>query len=210
MAKIQGLRWVALPALLATLILFTPTSASAHERRDLTGGKYRFVVGFLNEPALQNQPNSLDLTVTDMTQKDAMGNGKPVEGLEKSLKAEVLVANGAKKTLTVETRYAMPGKYAGYFVPTQPGGYTFHIFGTVGDQMVDEKFESGPGRFSDVAELATEQFPNQVVVPTDLQAQLTAAKNEANSARTFGIAGLVVGVLGLVVGGASLATRRAR
>lgn len=203
-------RAMALVALVAMLVVLTPGGASAHERRDLTGGKYQFVVGFLNEPALQNQPNSLDLTVTDMTQKDAAGKGAPVEGLEKTLKAEVLVPSGAKKDLTVVTRFGMPGKYAGYFVPTQPGQFMFHIFGTIGDQKVDEMFQSGPGRFSDVDELTAQQFPNKIVVPTDLQAQLTAAKNDATGARTFGIAGLVVGVLGLAAGGAALATRGSR
>jgi len=201
-------RLVAVSALVALLAVLMPGAASAHERRDLTGGKYQFVVGFLNEPALQNQPNGLDLTVSDMSQKDAAGKGKAVEGLEMTLKAEVLVPNGAKKDLTIATRFGMPGKYAGYFVPTQAGQYMYHVFGTVGDQKVDEMFQSGPGRFGDVEDLAAQQFPNKVVVPTDLQAQLTAAKNDANTARTFGIAGLVVGVLGMAAGGAGLAMRR--
>jgi len=201
-------RLAAVPALVAMLIVLMPNAVSAHEQRDLAGGKYHFVVGFLNEPALQNQPNGLDLTVTDLSQKDAAGKGKAVEGLEKTLKAEVLVPNGAKKDLMVVTRYAMPGKYAGYFVPTQAGQYMFHVSGTIGDQKVDEMFQSGPGRFGDVEDLAAQQFPNKVIVPTDLQAQLTAAKSDANTARTFGIAGLVVGVLGLAAGGAGLAMRR--
>jgi len=37
-------------------------------------------------------------------------------------------------------------------------------------------FESGPGRFSDIAAITPLQFPNAVAVaPADLQAQLDAA-----------------------------------
>src|SRR3954451_8705914 len=115
--------------LLMTAPFFAPVGASAHERRDLPGGKYQAVVGFLNEPATEGSVNGLDLTVTDTTQKDASGNGAPVMGLEKTLKAEVSVPNGAKMNLTLAARFGMPGKYSAYFVPTAPGAFMFHVFG---------------------------------------------------------------------------------
>ena len=192
------------------MLALVPTGASAHERRTLAGGKYQTVVGFLNEPAFEGSVNGLDLTVTDESQKGADGKGKAMEGLEKTLKAEVLVPNGAKRDLTVAARFGMPGKYAAYFVPTQPGTYTFHVYGTVGDAKVDEKYESGPGRFSDIESLASAQFPNKVAVPADLQGQLDGARSAATTARTFGIAGSVLGVLGLVAGGLGLARRPSR
>lgn len=205
------LRWGCVPALLVLLTLFvTPGGASAHERRDLAGGKYQVVVGFLNEPAVENQMNGIDLTVTDMSQKDASGKGTPVDGLDKTLKAEVIVGGGsAIKAIPLATRFGMPGKYAGYFMPTQAGAYTFHIFGTINGTPIDERFESGPGRFNDVDPLASLQFPKQVTVPSDLQAQLDAAKSTASSARLFGIIGLVVGVLGLATAGVALSRRPA-
>lgn len=201
------IRWSLIFTMIAMAVLLVPSAASAHERRDLAGGKYRAVVGFLNEPAIEGAPNGLDLTVTDLSQKDASGNGAPVMGLEKTLKAEVMVPNGAKKDLTVEARFGMPGKYAGYFVPTAPGTYIYHIFGTINEQTIDEKFESGPNRFSDVDALSTVQFPNQVTVPANLQSQLDSAKSSASNARLFGIAGLIVGILGLAAGGVAI-TRR--
>ena len=67
-----------LPVLLALVLALLGTGvALAHESRVV--GKYKFVVGFLNEPALLNQPNSLDFRVT------VSDTAKPVEGLDKTV-----------------------------------------------------------------------------------------------------------------------------
>lgn len=203
-------RFGILGTLLALALFLVPAGASAHDRRDLAGGKYQAVVGFLTEPAIQNQMNGIDLTITDMSQKDASGKGTPVEGLEKTLKAEIVFGGGAKKEIPLAARFGTPGKYAGYFMPTEAGSYTFHIFGSINDAKVDERFESGPGRFDDVKALSTVQFPSQVAVPANLQQQLDAAKSSANMARIFGIAGLAVGILGLGTAGFALTRRPTR
>ncbi|HET8630516.1 MAG TPA: hypothetical protein VFL91_24115 [Thermomicrobiales bacterium] len=183
---------------------------SAHERRAVAGGKYQLVVGFLDEPSYEGQPNGLDLTVTDLSQKDAAGNGKPVDGLEKTLKAEVIVGGNAKvMPLTLEPRFGLPGKYAGYFEPTRAGSYTFHIFGQIGGQSVDETFESGPNTFGDVEPISAVQFPDKVGSVADLQAQVAAAQSGANTARAIAIAGVVVGALGLAVAAVALLRRPA-
>src|SRR5579863_6842447 len=95
---------------LVALSLLLPTAALAHEQRDV--GKYHFVVGFLNEPAIQAQMNAIDLTVTTAADK------QPVQGADKSLKGEVIVGgNAASMPITLESRFGLPGKYAGYFMP---------------------------------------------------------------------------------------------
>jgi hypothetical protein len=190
------------------VVAVAPGQASAHERRDLLGGKYQAVVGFLNEPAYDNQFNGLDLTVVDKTQKTADGKDKPVEGLEKTLKAEVLYGGGKKMDLTLRTRFGMPGKYAAYFEPTKAGQYIFRIYGEIEGQKIDERFESGPGRFGDVEPLAALQFPEpRAQVPADLQSRLDAAQSQATTARNLGLGGVVVGLLGLAAGAAALFRR---
>ena len=199
-------------AIIGLLVLGTlaPESASAHERRDLVGGKYQAVVGFLTEPAYEDQVNGLDFTVTSKTEKNADGTAKAIEGLDQTLKAQVIVGGGKTLDLTMQSRFNMPGKYAAYFVPTTPGQYIFRVYGTINGEQLDERFESGPGRFSDIQALAPLQFPEAAAqVPADLQARLDAADSAANNARLFGIAGIVVGLIGLGLGGAALFRRPA-
>lgn len=203
----------ALLGLILLLALLTagvlPQHASAHERRDLSGGKYQGVVGFLNEPAYQGQLNGLDLTVTSKTEKNADGTARPIEGLEKTLKAQVL-AGGKTLDLMVQTRFNMPGKYAAYFMPTAAGQYRFHIFGTINGEALDETFESGPNRFSDIEPIGALQFPNQVTTPpADLQAQLDSARLTAGLARNVAFVGVVFGVLGVVIAALALMRRPA-
>ena len=139
---------------LALVAAIAPGSVSAHERRDLVGGKYQAVVGFLTEPAYQGQVNGLDLTVTSKTEKTADGSAaKPIEGLEKTLKVQVM-AGGKTLDLTLQARFGLPGKYAAYFQPTVAGQYIYRIYGDINGEKLDEKFESGPGRFTDVINCA--------------------------------------------------------
>ena len=164
--------------------------AAAHERRSI--GPYTFVVGWIVEPAYVGTTNALDLTVTETA------TTKAVEGLEKTLTAEIIAGGGAaSKPLTIATRFGLPGKYEAQVVPTRVGDYTFHITGTVGSMTIDEKFESGPGRFGSIEDIAPLQFPNRVPSNADLAATL----NDLNSKLTIAIALgalALVGVLGLI------------
>lgn len=177
---------------LASLMsVFATGIALAHESRIV--GKYRIVVGFINEPALLNQPNAIDLRVT------ISDTQKPVEGLEKTLKAEVTYG-GKTMPVTLRARFGQPGAYAGDFIPTKAGTYIFHFTGKIEDLTIDEKFESGPGRFNDVQDTAAMQFPEKLVAPLDVEAQLKALRDAAATAQTLAYVGIGVGVLGLIVG----------
>lgn len=181
------------------LTLAFTTLAFAHERR--TVGKYDFVVGFLNEPAYVGQPNSIDLRISNTDTK------KPVEGLEKTLKAEVIFG-GRSMPLELTARFGQPGAYNGNLIPTKAGTYIFHITGEIEGQVVDERFESGPGRFNDVIEMTPLEFPDKIGSSADLAAQLKIAQDTASTAQTFGILGAVVGVMGVIVGGVALMRRK--
>ena len=183
----------ALAVVVASLGIFAGPAA-AHERR--TVGPYTFVVGWLVEPAYVGQLNALDLTVTETA------GARPVEGLEKTLKAELISGGGAARTpLAIVARFGLPGKYEGQVVPTKVGDYTFRITGTVGATSIDEKFESGPGRFGGVEDSAALQFPNKVPSNTDLAAKL----DDANAKLLIAIG---LSVVAIVLSGAALAMRR--
>src|SRR5262249_55438774 len=147
------------------LAFIAPGTASAHERRTVAGD-YTFVVGFLKEPAFQDETNGIDLRVTK--------NGdEPVEGLDKTLKAEVVVGPNTLP-LELRSRFRVPGAYNSEFVPTRPGTYGFHITGTIEGKPVNETFESGPGRFNDVEAVGPLQFPDKVPSGVDLQRAVAA------------------------------------
>lgn len=200
-------------ALALVTIVISPTFA--HERRQV--GKYAFVVGFLNEPAYVNQQNSLDLTVClgnsckYTVQDGSRVVSNPVNDLEKTLKVEVSTGAHAPIPLTIEPRYANPGKYTGYFEPTATGNYTFHIYGTIGSDKIDEKFTSSPNGFGAVEEMTTYPAQAQQGAPAAsdnaLQSQLIAAQNAASTATTVGIVGAILGVLGIILAAVSLARR---
>ena len=212
--------WGALAAL-ALIIgagLLVQGSASAHERRVV--GEYQFVVGFLNEPSLVAQPNALFLRITlateatPGTEEEEEAGGTPVEGAEETLTAEVIVGGGAaKKTLELEPEFGQPGAYAGRFIPTLAGDYSFHIFGDINGDAIDETFSSGPETFDSVEPAADLQFPNPVPDNAELKSQIDALANKSSggsddTARTLGIIGIIAGVVGAAVGGYAIAASR--
>ena len=125
-------------------------TAFGHERRAV--GDAEWVVGFLNEPAFSGQMNAIDLRVSR--------NGKPVSGLEKTLKADVFYGDSDRSLpLNFKTRYNQPGGYEGHFLPSKPGHYSFVIKGDVEGQAVDQRFSSRDGKFSEVRDSEALRFP---------------------------------------------------
>ncbi len=190
---------LAIVLVLASSLLF-PALVLAHERREV--GKYQFVVGFINEPALQGEPNGIDLRITDKATQ------QPVEGAEKTLKASIAFGGGQAKELPLRARFRMPGSYIADVIPTRSGTYIFTFAGDVGGQAVSERFESGPGRFNDVEAATTLQFPVSEPSALELQRSLDEARQQAATASTMAMVGLVSGLLGLLLAGYLLLTRR--
>jgi len=183
--------------------LAMPGVASAHNRRDLLGGKYQAVAGWLNEPAFDDQLNGFDLSVRDQMQKDAQGVGKPVEGLEQSLKVEVIYAGahtghgGETLELELRARHNLPGRYAAYFHPTQAERYTVRLYGQLDGQAIDERFE-----------LAAPEASSAVQFPKAEEEHVGHIIPELHLATALSIAGLIMGMLGLAAG--IVALRRGR
>jgi hypothetical protein len=202
-------------ALAALLVPLLATPASAHEAR--TVGKYHFVVGFGDEPAYAGEKNSVQLLLADA--KD-----KPVTDLTDTLKVEVTTGSAEAMQLSIEPffevgEFGTPGDYRAFFIPTAPGSYSFHFTGTIKGQKIDQTFKSGPQTFSDAEDPAQVQYPakqpttGQLGTRVDREAgrvdaalatERKQAKDDAASARTLAIVGLVVGALGLLVGIAAL------
>jgi hypothetical protein len=179
--------------LAAIMLLLMSGIASAHEHR--TVGDYELTVGFSGEPALVDEPNGLDLRV----QKGEGDNGTPVEGLDATLKAEIIYGDQSKP-LEIRAKFGQPGAYTADLIPTKTGAYTFHITGTIEGTPVDESFTSGPDTFSEVAGKDSISFPE---ASSD-----SSSSDDADSAKTLAIVGIVVGALGLIAGLAGVAMAR--
>jgi hypothetical protein len=192
--------------------------ASAHQAK--TVGKYHFVVGFGDEPAYAGEKNSVQLLLAD--------NDKPVTDLTDTLKVAVTTGTAEPLALAMEPffevgEFGTPGDYRAFFIPTAPGSYRFHFTGTIKGQKVDQSFTSGPQTFSDLEDPAQVQYPvrqptgGQLATRADretarVDAALTAERDQANddaaSARTLAIIGLIVGLLGLIAAIVALARGR--
>jgi len=192
--------FVAATLIVATSFITFSGPAAAHERRMV--GPYQLVVGWLTEPAYVGFMNSLDLRVTDTRVTPA----KAIEGLEKTLTVDVQAGGLAPLKLTVSARFGTPGAYNGWALPTATGTYTFTIKGKIESLDVNEKFESGPGRFGDIESTDALQYPNKVPVADDLGRRLTDLQGSVDQARIFAIAALLVGIVAL--GGAVVMGRR--
>ena len=160
----QILRFVARATGAALLVGFLPAAVAAHEVREVAGGQYELVVGFLEEPAFAGEQNGLDLRVSrPVAASPAAGiteeaEGSPVEGLSDTLQAEVIYGEETME-LELEPRFGEPGAYRAVFFPTAEGDYTFHIFGDIEGTAIDERFTSGPETFSPVESSEPLQFP---------------------------------------------------
>lgn len=189
----------------------TPLAALAHERREV--GKYQLVVGFNTEPALQAEPNGAQLTVTVPTE-----NNRPVEGLADSLKVAIAYGGGQPKEFKLRSVFGTPGRYVADLIPTRSGTYIFTFTGSIEGATVNERFESGPGRFNDVEAVEGIQFPEPIPPANEAARIARAASDEAAEAgaavaqaRALAFGGISIGALGAVLAIAALAigtTRR--
>ena len=177
------------------LAVIWPAAALAHEHRPV--GKYELEVGFLNEPALVDEPNGVYFEVVNDQTK------QPVEGLAQTVKVTVFFG-ATSKEYQLRPKHGEPGAYRADFIPTAAGTYLFHFTGTIEGMPVNEHFESGPGRFNDVESKAALEFPSPRLSPEEVRAQLQSA----GQATTFGFIGIALGALGAILGAAALAFRR--
>jgi hypothetical protein len=185
--------------LAALLIPFATSVALAHGHT--TVGDYELVIGFRNEPAYQGEPNGLDLTVTNTK------TGEKVNDLADSLKVE-LIFGSSKKELEIRPQWGRDGAYTADVLPTEAGDYTWHIWGDIKGTPLDVTMTSSPDTFSAVAPKSTVAFPAVEATPAELQAQVAAAQQSAQTALVVGGLGALLGLVGVAVGVMGLRARR--
>ena len=137
----------------------------AHEQREVGDtGQFHFVVGFLNEPAVQGEVNAISVRITRNdpdASPAAEGDAvvlEPITGLEASLTFEIIYEDQTAE-LPVETVWQEDGHYVAYVIPTQPGTYSFRISGEIEGVVIEEVFTAGPETFSEVTPRTDLEFP---------------------------------------------------
>jgi hypothetical protein len=160
-----------------------PLVAQAHADR-LVAGKYGFRVGFLDEPVYNSLPNGIDLSICQGACKvlqDGSGNyANPVEdtNVYETLQAEVIFGS-SKLALKLTPVFRRPGKFSAAFMPMAIGDYTFHFFGTIGLDKIDENFNSAKDGFDAVQDVAALQFPK--VAPSNTASPATSTTSATSS-----------------------------
>lgn len=176
-------------------LLLVPLAASAHT--EVESGSYKLEIGWVNEPVIVGERNSLELFVAP---KD-----KPEEGvadLESALTFTVEYGS-ASQAYDLQPLEGEPGHYIAPFVPTREGKYTFHITGAINNEAVDVKVQ--PEEVIAAGKLA---FPEAQPSAADLTAQLAAAKSQTGTAQTIAIVGVVLGLIGTGLGAYGLTKKK--
>lgn len=170
------------------LALLLPFAGLVQAHGKTSVGDYAIEIGFHNEPAYVNEPNSLDLFVTNSK------TGKAVNGLESTLKAEIIFG-ASKKSVTLSPMDDVDGGYTAPVIPTAVGDYTWHIYGTIENTPADISMTSSPDTFVSVTDKTDDLFPS---VSTSSASPATLIV--AVIALVVGLAGLLVGLLALQAG----------
>jgi hypothetical protein len=176
-------------------LLLVPLTASAHT--EVESGSYKLEIGWVNEPVIIGERNSLELFVAP---KD-----KPEEGvadLEGTLKFTVEYGS-ASQSYDLQPLEGEPGHYIAPFIPTREGQYTFHITGAINNETVDIQVQ--PEEVISAGKLA---FPEAQPPTANLTAQLAAAKSQTGTAQTIAIVGVVLGLIGTGLGAYGLTKKK--
>ena len=214
--------FVAIAASALSLAIAAP--AFAHMHREV--GRFETTVGWVEEPAFGGFRNAVQISIA----RPAAGGDEHAEGEEDpgtpvtdaKLQVEVIFGgpDGTTKTegLELAPAFGSPGEYQAFLIPTEPGTYTFHIFGTIGDTEFDEMYTSGEdgpvegdtGQYHDIREPTDVQFPVKAPSNADLDEKVdteatrvaalaSSADDSAGTATILAIVGVALGALALLL-----------
>jgi hypothetical protein len=113
---------------LSTCLLLAVPPAAAHEQ--FTAGAYTLEVGWLYEPPMADQPNSVTVSIHQ-------GNATGAAISDGVQLVPTIQLGSDSKALPLEGSDENPGFFTASFVPTQAGSYTVHLTGTVKGAAID-------------------------------------------------------------------------
>jgi hypothetical protein len=203
-------------AMLVAMSLAAP-AALAHETRKV--GPYEFTVGWGDEPIYTGFKNSVQMILADAR------TGDPVNELDGTVEAEVIFGD-ASTSLEMEPNFlpgvfGEEGDYRAWIVPTRTGEYSYRFTGSINGTDIDETFMCGEETFDCPVDTGEIEFPERDPSRAELAGRLerelprvnadaSAASDDASSAQTLSYVGIGLGGLGLLVALAALLRGRGR
>ncbi|MFN8557728.1 MAG: hypothetical protein U0531_10405 [Dehalococcoidia bacterium] len=142
---------VLIPAVALAMVALVSAVAPARADETRTVGALRVTASFLTTPVHPNQLNAVVLRVTAT-------DGRPVTGLEQTLRLRIGVANQVTETRDLAPAPDAPGVYHVQVLLPKAAPYTLHLFGTAGDQAISEKFITGQNGLDKVV-VEERQYP---------------------------------------------------
>ncbi len=183
-------------------LINAPSISLAHERRTLGAGKYDVVVGWEVEPAYVGERNAASIRIS----RAGTNPAEPVTGVDKTLKVDI--RQGAQtRAFDLRAVFGQPGYYVADLIPTRDGDYIWTFKGSIGEDKIDEKFDTADGKFNAVVRATGLEFPIAAPDPAQVTTDIQGARSAAESAQTLGMLGVGTGVLGLLAAVAVWLTR---
>lgn len=193
---IVGMRRVQIAILLLIVGLvmggFRPNAAHAHTI--LTEGDFFFVTGWVNEPIIVGERNTIFIEI--------MYQNQPIQSADARLSIELVTDGQSKPVAAAGVTTSSALRYTFSFIPTQVGAYVLNVSGTLRGESIDVVLAPEPVNRADIM-----QFPNIALSNYDLQEamivieeRVMAAEQRANVGVGVGILGLVTGIAGVLFG----------
>jgi hypothetical protein len=173
--------------LLLVVVLAFPQTVLAHQNIQI--GDYAVEYGWVNEPAVANQPNAVVINITG-------ANGDTnIDITNLQIQA---VLGGEKKMLTLQPLgESTPGQFIAPMTPTRAGTYTFHLSGTV-----------GPTAFNN--DVTPEEVHTADLVQFPLAATAAQTASGLGLEGWLGLAGIILGALGIFLAVLALSKKPAQ
>ncbi len=215
-------------------LMLSPLAAFAHEHRTFTIGdaQYIITIGSIGEPVYIDDKSGVELTVEELAEAphegdehadgDAHAAGTPVEGLEKSLKVEVIAGN-RKKTFDLAAQWGVKGSYEAVFFPTVETTYSYRLVGRINNAPLDVTFTCNPAGHpvteDDAADVKLSEKVTQTLrsgafgcprakadagFPEEASSLYGLKQSMRAGGVNLGLVGTVLGALGVILGGAAL------
>lgn len=166
----MNVRSLAALAVMATAFMTLVPTAVAHKNAVSPDGAIKISWGFLNEPAITETKNGLDLRVMDNA------TGYAIPDLQSVLHVEMHYGDEEMAFDDLTGQFGKPGHYTAVITPSRPGVYTLHVSGTVNGTELDMEIPAA----HEIGDIQETYFPRKAEAG-DLEARVAALEAKVSA-----------------------------